>query len=174
MKLFNSKIKTILVSLHCEQEMPLPFFSVSRPLTGKLEEGPCHGWFGERNVPPSPAPVHFVSPDTLSFGATNRAILGLTTTHTCLNNHQGAEAEMHQRRPERCWRRSFSRDYSRQKPNGSTTHECARRDTVPLWGFSCRSYDHSIEGEWCLWGIHFVKEKIWHLPAYPNHKKLNS
>lgn len=82
-KLFNSKIKTILVSLQCEQEIPRPFFYASLLLAGKLEEGPYYGLFWKKNVP---ALVHFVSPDILSFCATNRVILGLTTTHTCLNN----------------------------------------------------------------------------------------
>lgn len=87
-KLFNSKIKMISVSLQCEQEIPRPFFYASLLLAGKPEEGPYHGlfWKKKKNVPPSPALVHFVSPDSLSFCATNRVILGLTTTHTCLNN----------------------------------------------------------------------------------------
>lgn len=70
---------------------------------------------------------------------------------------QGTEAEMPQRRLEGCRRSSFSREITNGRDQTARERMSACRHTVSVWGFSCRSYDHTIEGDWVPVGDHFVK-----------------
>lgn len=154
-KLFNSKIKMILVSLQCEQELPRPFYYASLLLAGKPEDGPCHGSFWKKKKMSHLfllLSIWFLL-TVYPFVQQIEWFLVLPQPIHAWTISQGTEAEMPQRRPEGCRRSSFSREITNGRDQTARERMSACRHTVSVWGFSCRNYDHTIEGDWCLWGI---------------------